>query len=217
MSKHKVLAVWFLWLLAVVQAWPGQQQKQHRHDKQGQQRRQEPLNAFLGVLAAQTAPGVATYESVQAYNHSLALTLRQNGECGGWAHAHATTAHANPVYLQHSNHPLLLLLLPDAGLVYRGSSARLRRVLSKLLHGEPVHIAAVGSAITYGRGVTRGSSDWFSLFSSWLQSAFPAVRVTARNSALPAARSEHLSACLDQHVDPLADLVFVEVSIQQGK
>jgi lysophospholipase L1-like esterase len=87
-------------------------------------------------------------------------------------------------------------------------------VLSKLTRGEPVHVAAVGSAITYGRGVKRGTSDWFTLFSSWLQAAFPAAKVTVKNHALPAARSEYLSACLDQHIDPLADLVFVEVSRQ---
>jgi lysophospholipase L1-like esterase len=99
-----------------------------------------------------------------------------------------------------------------AGLVYSGSSARLRRVVSKLLHGEHVHIAALGSSITYGRGIERGSSDWFTLFSSWLQAAFPAARVTTRNGAVPLARSEYLSACLEQHIDPQADLVFVEVS-----
>jgi lysophospholipase L1-like esterase len=98
-----------------------------------------------------------------------------------------------------------------AGLVYRGSSARLRRVISKLLHGEKIHVSALGSSITYGRRIERGTSDWFTLFSSWLQGSFPAAQVTVRNRALPLARSEYVSACLDQHVDPQADLVFVEV------
>lgn len=98
-----------------------------------------------------------------------------------------------------------------AGLVYRGSSARLRRVVSKLLHGEPVHIGTVGSSITYGTGIERGTSDWLTIFSSWLQGAFPAAAVTVRNGAVPLATSEYISACLDQFVDQHTDLIFVEV------
>jgi hypothetical protein len=124
MPNHKVLAVWFLWLLAVVQpgaAWPGKQHKQkQRHGAQGQQQQQqEPLNAFMGVLAAQTAPAVAAYQSVLAYNHSLALPLRANGECPrGFArrsHTPHSTADGDPVSLQQtsiSSRLLLLLLLP---------------------------------------------------------------------------------------------------------
>lgn len=107
---------------------------------------------------------------------------------------------------------LCCLLWPlPSGLVYRGSSARLRRVVSRLLQGEHVHIGAVGSSITYGRGVERGTSDWLTLFSSWLQAAFPTAVVSVRNGALPLATSEYLSACLDQLVEQQADLVFVEV------
>jgi lysophospholipase L1-like esterase len=86
-------------------------------------------------------------------------------------------------------------------------------VLSKLLHGEKMHIGAVGSSITYGRGIERGTSEWLTLFSSWLQGAFPAAAVTVRNGAVPLATSEYISACLDQFVDQQADLVFVEVSL----
>lgn len=100
-----------------------------------------------------------------------------------------------------------------AGLVYRGSAARLRRVVRRLLHNEPVSIGVVGSSISYGKGVQRGTSDWFTLFSAWLQAAFPAAKVTARNGAVPLARSEFISACLEHHVDTNADLVFIEVSV----
>lgn len=84
-------------------------------------------------------------------------------------------------------------------------------MVNKLLHHEPLNIGVVGSSITYGRGVERGTSDWFTHFSSWLQTAFPASKVAARNGAVPLARSEYIGACLEQHVDPHVDLVFIEV------
>lgn len=83
-------------------------------------------------------------------------------------------------------------------------------MVSKLLHGEAVHIGLVGSTISSAQGGDK-SSSWFSLFTSWLQATFPAVRISSRNRAVPGARSEYISACLDQLVDAKSDLVFVEV------
>lgn len=42
----------------------------------------------------------------------------------------------------------------------------------------------------------RGVNDWFALFASWLQRAFPAATVTQRNGCVPATTAEYVSMCL---------------------
>lgn len=86
-----------------------------------------------------------------------------------------------------------------------------RHVVKKLLHGEPTSLGVIGGSVSYGYGVRRGISDWFSMFTSYLRSAFPKASITARNGCVPAAQSEYISMCLEKFVNRDADLIFVEV------
>lgn len=86
-----------------------------------------------------------------------------------------------------------------------------RRVLEKLLHGEHTSLGVIGGSVSYGYGVRRGSSDWFSIFTSYLRSAFPKASITTKNGCVPAAQSEYISMCLEKFVNQDADLIFVEV------
>jgi flagellar basal body-associated protein FliL len=84
--RNKGLVI--LWLLALVQhsAAVTSKQKKHQQKQQQQQQQQQqqlqPYEAFLGLLAVNTAPAVAAYKSVNEYNHSLPIPLLKNG---GWA------------------------------------------------------------------------------------------------------------------------------------
>lgn len=84
--NRKPIAIWLLWLLAAVQhgaafKYPLKQQQKHKQQRAQQQQQQQQLyDAFTGLLAAQTAPAVAAYQSVLQYNHSLPLPLLQNGK-----------------------------------------------------------------------------------------------------------------------------------------
>jgi hypothetical protein len=83
MKNPKTIAIWLLWLLAVVQysaAFKHPLKQQKKHKQQHTQQQQQPFNAFVGLLAAHTAPAIAAYQSVQQYNHSLPLPLLSNGE-----------------------------------------------------------------------------------------------------------------------------------------
>jgi hypothetical protein len=87
MRNPKSIAIWLLWLLAVVQhgaafKHPLKQQQKHKEQQtqQQQQQQQQPFGTFMGLLAAHTAPAVAAYQSLQQHNHSLPIPLLNNGE-----------------------------------------------------------------------------------------------------------------------------------------
>lgn len=57
----------------------------------------------------------------------------------------------------------------------------------------------------------RGVNDWFALFTSWLQQAFPAAKVASKNGCVPATTAEYASMCLvgPWHVDvSIVDVVI---------
>ncbi|WIA15472.1 hypothetical protein OEZ85_002112 [Tetradesmus obliquus] len=101
------------------------------------------------------------------------------------------------------------------GIVYQGCSGRLRQVIKKLLDGQPTHIGVIGGA-SYGIGVQRGSSDWFSRLQQYIRTAFPHAAVTAKNGCVPGGHSEFVAACLDKFVSQDADLILVEFATSDG-
>jgi len=99
-------------------------------------------------------------------------------------------------------------------LSYLGPHPRLRRLVARMLRGgdAPVKVGVVGGSISYGHGATQlGVTDWFSRLHQWMRRAFPASRLEFHNGCVPATPAAFMTLCLEHYVDPLADLVFVEV------
>ena len=72
----------------------------------------------------------------------------------------------------------------QAGLYSLGDPARLRRVVHKLLTGEPVRVAGVGASISAGAGSTSAAGtdatlpSYLEQFGAWLRAAFPRSNAT---------------------------------------
>jgi hypothetical protein len=95
---------------------------------------------------------------------------------------------------------------PDAGASSHGG------LLQQQQHANGSSSGA-GTGSSSGDSSSGDSSHWFSLFASWLRTTFPAAQLTVRSGAVAGARSEFLAACLQQHVEPHTDLVFLEVGV----
>lgn len=90
-------------VLVQVGAAAKNRQKQDRKLKP-QQPLQQPLAAYLGLLAASTAPSVAAHQAVQKYNHSLPVQGLRNGECA-WRGLAMPVHHPASPQLHRSNWP----------------------------------------------------------------------------------------------------------------
>ncbi|KAG1667238.1 hypothetical protein FOA52_009803 [Chlamydomonas sp. UWO 241] len=104
------------------------------------------------------------------------------------------------------------------GMVYTGSNARLRRVVRDLITGKrQVRIGVVGGSVTWGTGPSvRGVTDWFSIFSRYMVTAFPKANVTLRNGCVPGTPTSYMIMCLELSVDSEVDLVFAEYVLNDG-
>ncbi|EFJ52634.1 hypothetical protein VOLCADRAFT_85814 [Volvox carteri f. nagariensis] len=70
--------------------------------------------------------------------------------------------------------------------------------------------------ISWGQGTSkRGVTDWFSVFASWMISAFPRANITARNGCTPGVPTPYMIMCLELSVDPDVDLVFMEYTLNR--
>jgi hypothetical protein len=64
--------------------------------------------------------------------------------------------------------------LLDRGVIYEGDHAPASRLAQKLLSGQPISVLMLGGSLTFGKGASSmGSTDWVTLFFSWLRSSFP--------------------------------------------
>ncbi|GLC71350.1 hypothetical protein PLESTF_001105900 [Pleodorina starrii] len=122
--------------------------------------------------------------------------------------------------------------LPErlAGLTYIGSAARLRLVLERARNGERLRVGALGGSITAGHGVGGMDYSFVHYFMDWLNKALPPNSSTSRppltgndpsrhdilNGAVPGTVSDYTSSCLNNHLIPDADLVFVEFAINDS-
>jgi UDP-glucose:glycoprotein glucosyltransferase len=80
--------------------------------------------------------------------------------------------------------------------------------------GGPVRVGAVGGSISYGHGASQlGVTDWFARLGNWLPRAFPRAKLEFHNGCVPATPAAFMTLCLEHYLDPLADLVFVEVGV----
>jgi hypothetical protein len=61
-----------------------------------------------------------------------------------------------------------------------------------------------------------GATDWFPVLSKWMRRAFPASKFEFHNGCVPATPAAFMTLCLEHYLDPLADLVFVEVRSEGG-
>eukprot|EP00887_Chlorella_sp_A99_P000046 scaffold16.g46.t1 len=105
------------------------------------------------------------------------------------------------------------LLPPDAlarGLAPLGSGARMARLASKLLAGQPATVVLLGGSVTFGSGATWWGSAFPALFFDWLQKSFPDSNLTLLNRSIPASTSGLTAMCSERLVPQHADLVVLE-------
>ncbi|EIW70457.1 hypothetical protein TREMEDRAFT_73476 [Tremella mesenterica DSM 1558] len=96
---------------------------------------------------------------------------------------------------------------------YEGSLHRLRQLLHKLLRGETITITAIGGSITAGHHVDD-DEVWFERFAEWLRDFVGSKsQVIAVNGAAPATGSDYFSFCFPLHIPEEADLVIVELAV----
>ncbi|GLI65991.1 hypothetical protein VaNZ11_009684 [Volvox africanus] len=106
------------------------------------------------------------------------------------------------------------------GTAYVGSSVRLRRLVREMLNPQnrkDFKIAVIGGSISWGQSTSeRGVTDWFSVLSKWMISAFPRANITARNGCTPGVPTPYMIMCLELSVDTDVDLVFMEYTLNDG-
>lgn len=105
----------------------------------------------------------------------------------------------------------------QASNVYQASNARFRRVVDKLLLGNPVKIVAIGGVATNGSAAsTPGSDDYFALYVKYLQRAFSKARIDPVRSSAGIAPSAVVEECLSNYLPSDADLVLLELVTNDG-
>ncbi|PNH01936.1 hypothetical protein TSOC_012121 [Tetrabaena socialis] len=106
------------------------------------------------------------------------------------------------------------------GTAYTGASSRLKRLVKELMvphERKEFKIAVVGGSVSWGQFTSRrGETDWFSVFTKWMNNAFPRANITARNGCTPGVPTPYMIMCLELSVDPDVDLVFMEYTLNDA-
>ncbi|KAK8870123.1 hypothetical protein IAR55_000693 [Kwoniella newhampshirensis] len=96
---------------------------------------------------------------------------------------------------------------------YEGSHHRFRRLLHKVLRGEPLIISVIGGSITKGHHIEK-DEIWFHRFREWFDDYVGEdVQITEVNGAAPATGSDYYSFCFPLHIPENSDLVLVELAV----
>ncbi|KAI3430747.1 hypothetical protein D9Q98_009159 [Chlorella vulgaris] len=92
------------------------------------------------------------------------------------------------------------------GMSFYGSGGRVRRLGQRLLDGQPITVHMIGGSIT-AHGL------YPSLLMSWINSSFPHAGHRLMNHAMPASTSSYMAPCFECLVTQEADLVVVEMTL----
>ncbi|KDD75886.1 hypothetical protein H632_c454p1 [Helicosporidium sp. ATCC 50920] len=93
-----------------------------------------------------------------------------------------------------------------------GDRVRLRNFVRKLASGEPVEIGFLGGSISDSGGPNKGvSGDYVSDLSSYFRRV--TSNVTIHQGGIPGILNLHFASCLELHIGPKADIIFIELAI----
>jgi hypothetical protein len=99
---------------------------------------------------------------------------------------------------------------------FLGDQERLKMVLLKIYEGKHVKISALGGSVTQGQGLEDGGELGVSRYTERLQQFFHKAglhNVNVTNGGFAACSSSYFSSCLNIHLPTDADLVIVELAI----
>eukprot|EP00878_Enallax_costatus_P011909 GHUV01012433.1.p1 GENE.GHUV01012433.1~~GHUV01012433.1.p1 ORF type:complete len:455 (+),score=84.82 GHUV01012433.1:690-2054(+) len=106
----------------------------------------------------------------------------------------------------------------QASNVYQAGNARFRRVVDKLMTGNPVKVVAIGGLATNGSDASNpGTDDYFALYVKFLKRAFPRARIDPVRSSAGIAPSAIVEQCLSSYLPSDADLVLLEMITNDGR
>ncbi|KAK7683576.1 hypothetical protein QCA50_013414 [Cerrena zonata] len=97
-----------------------------------------------------------------------------------------------------------------------GSGARVQRVITRALSGHPVTISIVGGSVSacHGAGDDPLSPTCYpSRFFNWWNDVFPHPASELTNGAMRRTNSQYFSFCNAHHVPDVADMVIVELDV----
>ncbi|KIK68414.1 hypothetical protein GYMLUDRAFT_154042 [Collybiopsis luxurians FD-317 M1] len=100
--------------------------------------------------------------------------------------------------------------------MHLGSGARIQRVLSRALAGQPVTISILGGSVSacHGAGDDPISPKCYpSKFFQWWNSVFPHPASELTNGAVRRTSSAYFAYCSTHHVPDITDLVIVELDV----
>jgi len=100
--------------------------------------------------------------------------------------------------------------------MHLGSSARVQRVLSRALAGQPVTISVIGGSVSacHGSGDDPISPKCYpSRFFQWWNSVFPHPASELTNGAIRRTSSAYFAFCSGHHIPDVTDLIIVELDV----
>ncbi|KAF5372532.1 hypothetical protein D9758_005146 [Tetrapyrgos nigripes] len=100
--------------------------------------------------------------------------------------------------------------------LHLGSSARIQRVISRAMTGQPVTISVIGGSISacHGAGDDPISSRCYpSKFFQWWNSVFPHPASELTNGAIRRTTSDYFGFCSMHHIPDVTDLIIVEMDV----
>ncbi|KAJ4490057.1 hypothetical protein J3R30DRAFT_3418469 [Lentinula aciculospora] len=103
--------------------------------------------------------------------------------------------------------------------IHLGSSARIQRVLSRALAGQPVTISILGGSVSacHGAGDDPISPRCYpSKFFQWWNSVFPHPASELTNGAIRRTNSAYFAYCSTHHIPDITDLIIVELDVDDA-
>ncbi|KAJ7594158.1 hypothetical protein C8J56DRAFT_854108 [Mycena floridula] len=103
--------------------------------------------------------------------------------------------------------------------MHLGSGARIQRVLTRVMAGQPVTISVLGSSVSacHGAGDDPISTRCYpSRFFSWWNSVFPHPATELTNGAMRRTNSAYYGYCSMHHIPDVTDMVIVELDSEDS-
>lgn len=111
--------------------------------------------------------------------------------------------------------PLLTAEEVKRGLAYYGSGQRMEALAAKLMAGRPIKIFTLGGSVTKGQGASSPEAAYPSRLFEFLNANFPHKGHQLINKGVGATSSGIFAACAEQMVSDDADLIIVELTINE--
>lgn len=163
------------------------------------------LIASLGVFSS----GVAGNGPISLPSSMSDLAFWKTGSQYGWGstmEACGMCASAPEVCAQYGRSAI------ELSRAYTGSGARVQRVLAKAARGEKIVIGVLGGSVSEGVDVPE-LGRWHEVVQGWFNTTFPDIEVELQNGAVPGRGTEYFMSCHAEHINRDADLVLIELGI----